>query len=196
MSVAVISFGVFAASQVGTPGPANMMMMATTANYGLRQGVIVWAGTAVGFIGVYIMTASGLLGLLKTVPALWTGLQIACFGYILYLAIKIATAIPGAKQLDKAPSFFNGIWVHPLNPKAYAMQIAGLAQFASPETYALDATLLLIIFILWGGVLNNLWGMFGAILGRITHHAPWMVWLNRGLALLMVTSTGASLFLS
>ena len=39
MSVAVASFAVFAASQVGTPGPANMALLATGARYGLRAAL-------------------------------------------------------------------------------------------------------------------------------------------------------------
>jgi len=35
MSVAVTSFAIFAVSQVGTPGPANMALLATGARYGL-----------------------------------------------------------------------------------------------------------------------------------------------------------------
>ena len=37
MSVALASFSVFAASQVGTPGPANMALLATGARFQVKQ---------------------------------------------------------------------------------------------------------------------------------------------------------------
>ena len=48
MSVAVLSFTAFAFSQVGTPGPANMAMMATGARYGFRAALPFVAGVLLG----------------------------------------------------------------------------------------------------------------------------------------------------
>lgn len=185
----------FVIALVGTPGPANMTIMATAANYGFRQTLILWTGTIVGFLAVYIVTTTGLMGVLQALPGVWTALRILCLGYILYLAFLIATATPGAKKLDKAPGFIKGLFVHPLNPKAYAMQITGIAQFVTPERYVSDAIVLALIFVFVGGALNLTWGAFGAILGRTTGHAPWLIWVNRIMALLMVVSTAASLFM-
>ena len=48
MGVAAASFLVFAASQVGTPGPANMALLATGARYGFRAALPFVAGVALG----------------------------------------------------------------------------------------------------------------------------------------------------
>ena len=48
MSVMVTSFAIFAASQVGTPGPANMALLATGARYGFRRALPFVAGVALG----------------------------------------------------------------------------------------------------------------------------------------------------
>ena len=48
MSVAALSFAVFAASQVGTPGPANMALLATGARIGYRPALPFVAGVALG----------------------------------------------------------------------------------------------------------------------------------------------------
>ena len=45
MSIALTSFVVFAASQIGTPGPANMALMATGARFGFRAALPFVAGT-------------------------------------------------------------------------------------------------------------------------------------------------------
>ncbi|MDG1067582.1 MAG: LysE family translocator, partial [Sulfitobacter sp.] len=36
MSIALVPLAIFAASQVGTPGPANMALLATGARFGFR----------------------------------------------------------------------------------------------------------------------------------------------------------------
>lgn len=48
MSVAVATFALFAASQVGTPGPANMALLANGARFGLRAALPFVAGVALG----------------------------------------------------------------------------------------------------------------------------------------------------
>ncbi|MEO1789473.1 MAG: LysE family translocator, partial [Pseudomonadota bacterium] len=48
MGVAIGSFLVFAASQVGTPGPANMALLATGARYGFVQALPFVAGVILG----------------------------------------------------------------------------------------------------------------------------------------------------
>ncbi|MEM7644733.1 MAG: LysE family translocator, partial [Pseudomonadota bacterium] len=48
MSVAILPFAAFALSQVGTPGPANMALMATGARFGLRAALPFVAGVALG----------------------------------------------------------------------------------------------------------------------------------------------------
>ncbi|MGJ8612017.1 MAG: LysE family translocator, partial [Octadecabacter sp.] len=48
MSVAILPFLTFAASQVGTPGPANMILLTTGARFGLRRALPFVAGVALG----------------------------------------------------------------------------------------------------------------------------------------------------
>ncbi|HAR51640.1 MAG TPA: lysine transporter LysE, partial [Roseovarius nubinhibens] len=48
MSVALASFAVFAASQVGTPGPANMALMGTGARFGFRAALPFVGGVVLG----------------------------------------------------------------------------------------------------------------------------------------------------
>ena len=48
MSVPLLPFLTFAVSQVGTPGPANMVLLATGARFGLRRALPFVAGVALG----------------------------------------------------------------------------------------------------------------------------------------------------
>jgi len=48
MPVELIALTLFALSQIGTPGPANMALLATGAGYGLRRALPFVAGVVVG----------------------------------------------------------------------------------------------------------------------------------------------------
>ena len=141
MSVAVGSFVVFAASQVGTPGPANMAMLATGARYGFVAALPFMLGVLFGKQLIIWPIGFGLMELAQTVPWLFATLKYASAAYICWLAWKIANLRlnPGAPE-TRAPGFLAGLIVHPLNPKAWAMITAGFTNFVSAETSALQAT--------------------------------------------------------
>ena len=75
MSVASASFLVFAASQVGTPGPANMALMATGARYGLRAAWPFVAGVALGKQLIIWPMGLGLMELATSYPAGFSALK-------------------------------------------------------------------------------------------------------------------------
>ena len=83
MDVWVLSFLVFAVSQVGTPGPANMALLATGARYGFRAALPFVAGVAFGKQLIIWPIGFGLMGLAETAPWLFIGLKYISAGYIL-----------------------------------------------------------------------------------------------------------------
>ena len=68
MSVAVATFALFAASQVGTPGPANMAMLATGARYGFRAALPFMFGVLFGKQLIIWPIGFGLMELAQQVP--------------------------------------------------------------------------------------------------------------------------------
>lgn len=187
----------FVAALVGTPGPANISLMAIGGAVGVWRGLPFLIGTLAGFQAIFIANAFGLMALAASAPTLWTVLRIACVAYICYLAwtiVRSDPAMPKGEAAD-APSFWRGAVVHPLNPKAYAMQAAGLANFAAPERFALDAASLAAVFVLVGGPLNFAWLAGGALLARAAGDGARLKALQIALALLMVASVVASLWL-
>ncbi len=117
MSIAVSALVVFAASQVGTPGPANMALLATGARFGFRAALPFVAGVALGKQLVIWPVGFGLLHLSASVPWLFEALKWLSAAYICWLAWKVANLrlSPGAAQ-GTAPGFAAGLIVHPLNP--------------------------------------------------------------------------------
>ena len=141
MSVAVTSFAVFAASQVGTPGPANMALLATGARFGFRAALPFVAGVALGKQLVIWPVGFGLMQLAEQAPGVFTALKWISAAYICWLAWKVANLrlSPGGAA-SQAPGFWAGMIVHPLNPKAWAMIVGSFTAFVAPETPTLLAT--------------------------------------------------------
>lgn len=84
-----------------TPGPNNMMLLASGTNFGFRRTLPHMLGVTVGFFILQFAVGLGLGGIFTLLPWLHLVLRIAAFGYLLYLAYKIATS--------KAPSGSAGV---------------------------------------------------------------------------------------
>ena len=98
MSIAVAQFVVFAASQVGTPGPANMALLATGARFGFRAALPFVAGVALGKQLIIWPVGFGLMELADTVPWLFAALKWVSAAYICWLAWKSCQPAPVARK--------------------------------------------------------------------------------------------------
>lgn len=141
MGVSILSFLVFAASQVGTPGPANMALLATGARYGLRPALPFVAGVAFGKQLIIWPIGFGLMALAGQYPWAFEALKWVSAVYIFWLAWRVAnSSLHAGQAVGKPPSFAAGLIVHPLNPKAWAMIATGFTSFVEPGTPTLIAT--------------------------------------------------------
>ncbi|WP_300019223.1 LysE family translocator [uncultured Roseobacter sp.] len=181
MSVAVTSFAIFAASQVGTPGPANMALMTTGARYGFRAALPFVAGVALGKQLVIWPVGFGLMELAEQAPWIFEALKYASAAYIIWLAWRVAHARLGdVDQAQAAPGFAAGLIVHPLNPKAWAMIVGGFTAFVAPGTPVIEATATIAAVLLGCQVLlHPLWTLAGeGIASTIAGTAmePYLMW--------------------
>ncbi len=163
MPVAAAAFALFAASQVGTPGPANMALLATGARFGLRAALPFVAGVALGKQLVIWPVGFGLMQLADQAPWIFETLKWVSAAYICWLAWKVANMrLEPGQSTGKAPGFMAGLVVHPLNPKAWAMIVTGFTSFVTPETPVLQATATIAIILLaCQMVLHPIWTYAG-----------------------------------
>jgi threonine/homoserine/homoserine lactone efflux protein len=191
MSVALTSFAVFAASQVGTPGPANMALMATGARYGFRAALPFVAGVALGKQLIIWPIGFGLMELSARAPWVFEALKYISAAYIIWLAWKVANLRLGTgPATDAAPGFAAGLIVHPLNPKAWAMIVGGFTAFVAPETPALIATATIAATLLACQIiLHPLWVLAGDAIAKTvagTPAEPYLMWTLAGLTVASV----------
>lgn len=191
MSVAVASFAVFAASQVGTPGPANMALMTAGARYGFIAALPFVAGVVLGKQLVIWPMGFGLMELAQSAPLLFEALKYICAAYIIWLAWKVANlrfSAPG--EAADPPGFWAGLIVHPLNPKAWAMIIGGFTAFVGPGTAPIVATATIALVLLSCQiVLHPIWALTGDALARTvagTAMEPYLMWSLAGLTVASV----------
>lgn len=195
MSVAVTSFAIFAASQVGTPGPANMALLATGARYGLRKALPFVAGVALGKQLVIWPMGFGLMALAVQFPQVFQALKWVSAAYIIFLAWRVANMRLNTGQEAKAPGFAAGLIIHPLNPKAWAMITAGFTAFTAPGTSSFQATVTIAAILLATQiVLHPLWTYAGERIARTVAGTPVEKYLMWTLAALTVASVLFVLF--
>ncbi|AXI42478.1 LysE family translocator [Sulfitobacter sp. SK011] len=196
MSVAITSFAVFAASQIGTPGPANMALLATGARFGFRAALPFVAGVALGKQLVIWPVGYGLMELSARAPWVFEMLKYASAAYIIWLAWKVANLRLGQERsTDGVPGFAAGLIVHPLNPKAWAMIVGGFTAFVGPDTSSFTATLTIAAVLLACQViLHPMWTLAGDRIAKTvagTAAEPYLMWT---LAALTVASVVFVLF--
>lgn len=191
MGVATTSFLIFAASQVGTPGPANMALMSVGARYGFVAALPFVAGVALGKQLVIWPVGFGLMELANRAPWVFEGLKYLCVAYVCWLALKIANLrLTPQAGADNPPGFRAGLLVHPLNPKAWAMIVAGFTGFVVVGTPHFQATLTIAgILLACQAVFHPIWAFAGDRIAHVVAGRPaekYLMWMLAGLTVASV----------
>lgn len=133
-----LAFLTFAFVTSVTPGPNNLMLMTSGANFGFRRTIPHMLGVAIGFSVMVVLVGLGLAGLFEAVPAAFTALKAAGVGYMLWLAWKFANAAPpeGNPESGRPMTFLQAAAFQWLNPKAWAMALTAVTVYAPGHTVA------------------------------------------------------------
>ena len=88
----LLALFVFAFVASITPGPNNLMLMASGTNFGLKRTLPHMAGVTVGFTLMIVLVGLGLAQIFDAFPVTLLVLKGVSAAYLLYLAWKIANA--------------------------------------------------------------------------------------------------------
>jgi len=121
-----------------TPGPDMALVMAVSAGNGARAGFFCAGGIAVARFAHVMVSGLGLAAFLSGRPALLAAVRCAGAAYLLWLALKLWRAQPGAtgqsrEELTPWGAVVRGSLTNLLNPKALVFCAMLLPQFVSPE---------------------------------------------------------------
>lgn len=116
---------VFALVSSITPGPNNLMLMASGANFGFVRSVPHMSGISIGFMVLMMLTGLGLGQVFELYPISHLVLKVLSAGYMLWLAWKIANAAPIRDRAGAGTpmTFLQAAAFQWVNPKAWAMAL-------------------------------------------------------------------------
>ncbi|MCQ8878024.1 LysE family translocator [Pseudoalteromonas shioyasakiensis] len=192
----VSALALFAFVSSATPGPNNLMLMSSGANFGFKQTLPHLFGVSLGFAIMLILVGLGVSQLFDLLPISYTILQVLCIGYLFYLAFKIATNTSpiGEAQVNNKPfSFTQAALFQWVNPKAWSMALSAISLYAPSKTL-LSVLLVALIFGLINLPCVSLWILLGQKLQRVLAKPIRLRIFNVFMALLLVLSVLFSMF--
>jgi threonine/homoserine/homoserine lactone efflux protein len=179
-----------------TPGPNNLMLLASGVNFGFRRTIPHMLGIGIGFTIMVIVVGLGLGKLFEVYPAIYTVLRVVGGLYMLWLAWKIASSGPVGEGRSRGTpmSFIQAALFQWINPKAWVMAVTAIATYTLPNEYLWSVLLVGMVF---GGV--NLpsvstWALFGTGLRHVLSNPRVLRVFNITMAVLLVLSLAPLLY--
>lgn len=181
-----------------TPGPNNLMLMASGANFGWRRTLPHMAGISFGFGAMTLLIGVGLIQIFDAFPLSYTILKFASVAFLLYLAYKIATASPPSDATEPAQgkpmNFIQAALFQWVNPKALTMSLTAIAAFTPQGSGFWGVALVALIFSAVNLPTISSWVLIGTQLRRILNVQWKLRAFNIGAALLLLASLYPILF--
>ena len=172
-----------------TPGPNNLMLMASGANFGFARSIPHMLGIAIGFSVMVLLVGAGLVQVFDAYPISHQILKIVSVVYLLYLAWKIANAAPvtGRDANGKPMTFFQAAAFQWVNPKAWSMALTAVTAY-TPDTTLTAIALVALVF----GAINlpsiTTWTLLGQQMARVLTNRRRLAIFNWSMAILLVAS--------
>ena len=172
-----------------TPGPNNLMLMASGANFGFRRTLPHMLGIVGGVSFMALLVGAGLMALFDAVPTLNLVLKLVSVGYLLWLAFKIATAAPvEERDADSRPmTFLQAAIFQSVNPKAWAMCLSAITLYA-PDRSLLSVAIVAGAFALVSFPAISVWAWFGTVVRQWLSNATRLRIFNITMAALLVAA--------
>lgn len=187
----LLAFCAFAVITLVTPGPNNMMVLASGLNYGFVRTLPHLAGIAFGFALMVFLTGAGLHTVFVRFPVIHTVLKYVGAAYLLWLAWHLARSGPmdDERRGRERPMGFVGAaafqWV---NPKAWVMAVGAISTYLPNASHLPDVALLAVIYGMLGAPCIGLWAGFGVAMRRVLTDARSVRIFNGVAAALLVAS--------
>lgn len=178
-----------------TPGPNNLMLMASGANFGFRRTIPHMLGIGLGFTVMVVAVGAGLKQIFDAYPVSHTALKVASVLYLLYLAWKIATAAPvrPGEVTGRPMTFLQAAAFQWVNPKAWAMALTAVTVY-TPDRSFWAVVLVAVVF----GAINlpsvSSWTLLGQQMAKMLKSPTKLRIFNWTMGALLVLSLYPVLF--
>ncbi|WP_245829884.1 LysE family translocator [Thalassospira alkalitolerans] len=184
-----LSMAAFALASSITPGPVNILVLSSGVHHGFRPSLRLVFGATAGFCLLLLLIGLGLHQLLDVFPQLTTVIQWAGVAFLLFMAVKLATASGelGKSETHKGPSMITGAVMQWVNPKAWLASIAGMGAYAANGAPILIWEFTALYFVICFASIAC-WAYAGAFLRRFLHDTKRIQLFNRIMAGLLAAS--------
>lgn len=182
----------FAFVSAATPGPNNLMLMASGTNFGFARTGPHMLGVILGFTLMVLLVGLGLGAVFAAVPGAMLVLKIVSTVYLLYLAWRIAASPP--PELDERGSggrpmtFLEAAAFQWVNPKGWTMALTAAAVYVPGRERALGAVVVALVFLVVNVPAATIWAAAGVQLRRLLHRPKAYRAFNVIAAILLVAS--------
>ncbi len=172
-----------------TPGPNNLMLMTSGANFGFRRTIPHMLGITMGFMFMVFLVGLGLAQLFDRYPVSHSVLKVLSVVYMTWLAWKIANSASPTKAEShgKPMTFLQAAAFQWVNPKAWAMALTAVTVY-SPDDRLFSVGMVAIIFGLINGPCVSLWTVLGLQIRRFLTDPRRLRNFNWTMALLLMLS--------
>lgn len=187
----LFALALFAFASSITPGPNNLMLMASGANYGFVRSIPHALGVTLGFMAMLVLVGLGAGQVFALFPFAHTILMALCATYLLYLAWRIATAAPLSREsraTARPMSFLEAALFQWVNPKAWTMSLTAVTAYAPSGDRLFGYVLVALVFGLVNLPSVTVWMSMGVQLRRFLEAPRARRAFNVGAALLLVGS--------
>ncbi|MBI3284815.1 MAG: LysE family translocator [Burkholderiales bacterium] len=152
----------------GTPGPNNVMLATSGANFGYRGALPAILGIQVGVFVQTFVTCVGLGSVFIAYPQVQQLLRLAGSLYLLVLAWKLSGAAVGEGHTPKPVSFAEAALFQALNPKSWVKAVTLASVFMPSGLSATNGALLVCVTgTLVGTPCSLTWALFGVSIRRL-----------------------------
>lgn len=146
----------------GTPGPNNVMLATSGANFGYRGAQPAILGIQSGVFVQTLATCLGLGSLFVAYPLIQQILRVTGAMYLVYLAWRLAGSAMSEAQHARPVSFTEAAIFQALNPKSWVKAATIASVFMPTQMDTLQAALLVsVVSLLVGTPCSVLWTLFG-----------------------------------
>ena len=186
----LVSFSLFALMAAITPGPNNIMLAASGANYGFRRTLPHIIGICFGFGCLVIAGGLGVGRFLETFPQFFSILKMLALLFLLYLVWKVGTASSPKLSPDGKPMRFHTAalfqWVNPKGVTVVISAIAAYLETASSIWQALPV--MVIVFVLVTAISACLWALIGSAISDFLSNRRYRITFNVTMAIALLLS--------
>ncbi|MFZ8767550.1 LysE family translocator [Vibrio harveyi] len=146
-----------------TPGPNNLLLANSGAQFGVRKSWRHLIGIRIGVIGLILLCAYGAGVALQTHPSWYLAIKYIGLAYMFWLIIKLlcTNSFAGKATKSKPINVTQATLFQLGNMKAWMASLALVTSYSLPSSYWLSVALITFVFTTFGLLANMTWVWVG-----------------------------------